>query len=450
MFTNDNTECSTKVTVISQNKFDKWLEKQPTFIRNWCLSNNFKGENNKILKIPYPDGRLKEVLIGEGLSQNLSGIADFSSKNKGNYYLFTKFADSKEIEIQKAWAWGGYKFNKSSPKNLLYVKNPEILKFLDHHTKFTNLSRDLINTPANKLNPKTFLSLIKRNKFFEKFIFTEYSQAEIKSKFPLTYAVGQSSTIKPEILHISSKKILKKDKPIVIIGKGVTFDTGGVNIKPGNSMRNMKKDMGGAAIAISLFLIANSFLKKSKIILIIPMAENSVSGSSMRPGDIYTSAAGKKVEISHTDAEGRLLLADAIELANNYNPSLIIDFATLTGAARIALGEDIPAYFSNDDDVAKKIETLNQKKIRAWRLPLYAPYKNKLNSQFANLCNASLDGMAGSITAALFIQDFIENKNTPWIHFDTYAWSSGSILKTHGGALQGLDIMIEYLNKYFS
>jgi len=450
MFTNDNTECSTKVTVISQNKFDKWLEKQPTFIRNWCLSNNFKGENSKILKIPYPDGRLKEVLIGEGISQDLSGVSDFSSKNKGNYYLFIKFADSKEIEIQKAWAWGGYKFNKSSPKNLIYVKNPETLRYLDHYLEFTNLSRDLINTPANELNPKSFLSLVKRNKFFEKFIFTDYSQAEIKSKFPLTYAVGQSSTIKPEILHISNKKISKKDKPIVIIGKGVTFDTGGVNIKPGNSMRNMKKDMGGAAIAISLFLMANSLLKKSKIILIIPMAENSVSGNSMRPGDIYSSSTGKKVEISHTDAEGRLLLADAMELANTYNPSLIIDFATLTGAARVALGEDIPAYFSNDEDVAKKIDTLNQKKIRAWRLPLYHPYKNKLNSQNANLCNASLDGMAGSITAALFIEDFIENKKTPWIHFDTYAWSSGSILKTQGAALQGLDIMIEYLNKYFS
>ena len=450
MFTNDNTECSTKVTVISQNKFDKWLKKQPTFIRNWCLSNNFKGENGKILKIPYLDGRLKEVLIGEGFNQNLSGVAQFSSKNKGNYYLFIKFADSEEIEIQKAWAWGGYKFNKSSQKNQLYVKNSETLRHLDNYTKFTNLSRDLINTPANELNPKSFLRLVKKNKFFEKFIFTDYSQAKVKSKFPLTYVVGQSSTIKPEILHISNKKILKKDNPIVIIGKGVTFDTGGVNIKPGNSMRNMKKDMGGAAIAISLFLMANSLLKKSKIILIIPMAENSVSGNSMRPGDIYTSSSGKKIEISHTDAEGRLLLADAIELANTYHPSLIIDFATLTGAARVALGEDIPAHFSNDEDIAKKIDTLNQKKIRTWRLPLYAPYKNKLNSQFANLCNASLDGMAGSITAALFIEDFIENKKTPWIHFDTYGWSSGSILKTQGAALQGLDIMIEYLNKYFS
>ena len=155
-------------------------------------------------------------------------------------------------------------------------------------------------------------------------------------------------------------------------------------------MRNMKKDMGGAAIAISLFLIANSFLKKSKIILIILLAENSVSGSSMRPGDIYTSAAGKKVEISHTDAEGRLLLADAIELANNYNPSLIIDFATLTGAARIALGEDIPAYFSNDDDVAKKIETLNQNKI-------VVEDRIKTSQDVIRKANADLNAISGAI-----------------------------------------------------
>ena len=170
MFTNDNTECSTKVTVISQNKFDKWLEKQPTFIRNWCLSNNFKGENGKILNIPYPDGRLKEVLIGEGLNQNLSGVANFSSKNIGNYYLFIKFADSKEIEIQKAWAWGGYKFNKSSPKNLLYVINPETLRYLVISDK---LSLSLIflllkSINVNVVRVPLFLLLIILKKAFSK------------------------------------------------------------------------------------------------------------------------------------------------------------------------------------------------------------------------------------------------------------------------------------------
>ncbi len=215
-------------------------------------------------------------------------------------------------------------------------------------------------------------------------------------------------------------------------------------------MRNMKKDMGGASIALSLFLLSSYLLKKSKIVLLIPIAENSISSKAMRPGDVYNSRSGKTVEISHTDAEGRLLLADAMELANELNPSIIIDFATLTGAARVALGEDLPAYFCNDEPTIKKIEMLNSRKLRCWRLPLYKKYKSKLQSKVADLCNASLDGMAGSITAALFIEEFILSPKTPWVHFDTYAWSSGSMISSKGAALQGLDIMSDFLNENFS
>ncbi len=450
MFTNDNTECSTKISIISQNKFNDWLAKQSLFIKNWCISNNFKGENSKILKIPYPDGRLKEVIIGEGLDKDLSGVSQFSLSNEGNYYIFSKFALSSDFDIQKAWSWGNYKFYSKSKKNLLYVKNKDDLKFLNLYTNIINFSRNLIDSPANEVNPSSFLKKTKNSNFFSSFIFNKYPLAEIKKIFPLTYAVGKSSNYQPQVIHISNKKILKTDKPLIIIGKGVTFDTGGVNIKPGNSMRNMKKDMGGSAIAVSLFLLANYLLKKTKIILIIPLAENSISSKAMRPGDIYSSYSGKKVEISHTDAEGRLLLADAIELANKYNPELIIDFATLTGAARVALGEDLPAYFTNNEDIANKIEKLNKNNVRCWRLPLFERYKNKLHSDVANICNASLDGMGGAITAALFLQDFLKPKDIPWIHVDTFAWSNGSILSTKGAALQGLDIMIDYLKNNYS
>ena len=450
MFTSDNTECSTRISIVSQNKFDMWVSKQPLFIKNWCLSNNFKGAIGEILKIPYSDGRLREVLLGEGLSSNLTAVSIFSSSNKGNYFLYTKFADSKDLEIQKAWAWGARKNEKKDPFNLLYVNDKQNLDYLNVYEQSINFSRELINSPANAINPETFLKKVRGSKLFSKFFFTNYTKKEISKRFPLTFAVGRSSNIAPKFIQVSNKKISKKDKPLIIIGKGVTFDTGGVNIKPGNSMRNMKKDMGGAAIAISLFLISSYLLKKTKIILLIPLAENSVSSNAMRPGDIYKSYGGKKVEISHTDAEGRLLLADAIELANELNPSMIIDFATLTGAARVALGEEIPAYFCNDEKIAKSIDTLNNKKLRCWRLPLYQDYKKKLKSEVANLCNASLDGMAGAITASLFIQDFLYPSNLPWIHFDTYAWSNGSILGTKGGALQGLDIMIEFIDKKFS
>jgi leucyl aminopeptidase len=211
-------------------------------------------------------------------------------------------------------------------------------------------------------------------------------------------------------------------------------------------MRNMKKDMGGSAIAISLFLLANYFLKKTKIVLIAPIAENAISSKSMRPGDVYSSVSGKSVEIAHTDAEGRLLLADAIEKASSYNPCMIIDFATLTGAARVALGEDLPAYFCNNETFAKKIENLNKEKLRCWRLPLYSPYLSKIKSQVADLSNASLDGMAGSITAALFLQEFLKSPKIPWFHFDTFAWSQDS----KGAALQGLDIMSDFLRKNFN
>ena len=450
MFTNDNTECSTKISIISQNKFDQWFIKQSIFNKNWCLSNNFKGEKGKILKIPYDDGRLKEVVIGEGKIADLSGISSFSSTNIGNYFSFLKYSDSSETDVQKAWIWGQHQLRHKTSQNSLYVKDKDKIKFLNHYSKATKLSLDLINMPANELNPLTFSNIVKNHKLFSKFYFKKYPNSQIKKLFPLTYAVGKSSNIHPEFLQVSNKKINNKDQPIVIIGKGVTFDTGGVNIKPGNSMRNMKKDMGGASIALSLFLLSSYLLKKSKIVLLIPIAENSISSKAMRPGDVYNSRSGKTVEISHTDAEGRLLLADAMELANELNPSIIIDFATLTGAARVALGEDLPAYFCNDEPTIKKIEMLNSRKLRCWRLPLYKNYKSKLQSKVADLCNASLDGMAGSITAALFIEEFILSPKTPWVHFDTYAWSSGSMISSKGAALQGLDIMSDFLNENFS
>ena len=446
MFTNDNTECSTKISVISQSKFDKWLLTQSSFTKNWALSNNFKAESGKILKIPYEDGRLKEVILGEGADKNLGAISAFSASNIGNYYISCKFAKSKESEIYKAWAWGNYNYQSKSKKNLLYVKEQKELEFLTFYSDCINFSRDLINSPANKLNPSTYYSKIKNNNLFKSFNFIDYTEKEINSNFPLTCAVGKSSSSKPKVIEITNRKLSKKDKPLVIIGKGVTFDTGGVNIKPGTSMRNMKKDMGGSAIAISLFLLANYFLKKTKIVLIAPIAENAISSKSMRPGDVYSSVSGKSVEIAHTDAEGRLLLADAIEKASSYNPCMIIDFATLTGAARVALGEDLPAYFCNNETFAKKIENLNKEKLRCWRLPLYSPYLFKIKSQVADLSNASLDGMAGSITAALFLQEFLKSPNIPWFHFDTFAWSQDS----KGAALQGLDIMSDFLRKNFN
>lgn len=450
MFTLDNTECSTKITVISSNQYEIWLKKQSQYIKNWCLSSNFKGQSKKIILVPYDDGKLQEVLIGEGHNSDLSGLSNFSKESKGNYYLDYKYSNSLEADLYIAWLWGNYRYKKNSknPKSLLYVKKES--DFIDYHNlnNATSFARDLINEPANTLTPESFKRQIFKNQQFKDCQLSYMKSSNLKKYYPLTHEVGKASINKPLAIEVSNTKIYKNDQPIIIIGKGVTFDTGGLNLKPGNSMRYMKKDMGGAAIAIALFLIIKNYLKKSKIKLIIPIAENSVSSNAMRPGDVLKSFNNKTIEITNTDAEGRLLLADALTRAELFNPKLIIDFATLTGAARAALGEDLPAYYTNSNEVAKKVEsTVYSKSI--WRMPLHDAYMQKMQSDVADIVNASSDGMAGSITAALFLKEFLPYKKVNWIHIDTYAWSS-SFLNTKGGNLQGLFSMVEFIKQNYN
>ncbi len=449
MFTLDNTECSTKITIISSNKFEVWFKNQPQYLKNWCLSSNFKGQSKRFLLVPYEDGRLKQVLIGEGGNMDLSSLSDFSIESKGNYFLECKYSNSEERDCFIAWLWGHYSYKKNlkARKSLLYVSNINDLNNFQIINKATSFARDLINEPPNLLTPIEFKKKIFKNQQFKDCKLSFIETEELKKLYPLTFEVGKASINLPLALEISNTKITKKDNPIVIIGKGITFDTGGLNLKPGNSMRYMKKDMGGAAIAIALFLIIKSFLIKSKVKLIIPLAENSVSSNAMRPGDILTAANNTTIEITNTDAEGRLLLADALTRTKDLNPKLIIDFATLTGAARSALGEDLPAYYTNNNQLAKKIDSSIYSHT-IWRMPLHSPYMNKMKSEVADIVNASSDGMAGSITAALFLKEFLPNKKIDWIHIDTYAWSS-SFLNTKGANLQGLFAMIEFIKKNY-
>ncbi len=450
MFTLNNTECSTKITIISSNKFDTWYKNQSQYLKNWCSSCNFKGQSQKTILVPYEDGRLNQILIGEGEDCNLSGLAAFSKESRGNYYLERKYADSKLNELYIAWLWGSYNYKKSSKisKSLLYIDNKaELIKYEVIH-KATSFARDLINEPANLLTPINFKKMVFKNEQFKNCHLSVIQSSELKKIYPLTFEVGKASDNSPLALEISNTKINKNDNPIVIIGKGVTFDTGGLNLKPGNSMRYMKKDMGGAAIAIALFLIIKTFLKNTKIKLIIPVAENSVSSNAMRPGDVLTAYNNKTIEITNTDAEGRLLLADALIRTKELSPKLIIDFATLTGSARAALGEDLPAYYTNNNQLAKKIDSTSYVNS-IWRMPLHSLYNNKMKSDVADIVNASSDGMAGSITAALFLQEFLPNKKIDWIHIDTYAWS-GNFLNTRGGNLQGLFAMMEFVKKNYN
>jgi leucyl aminopeptidase len=246
---------------------------------------------------------------------------------------------------------------------------------------------------------------------------------ELAKNFPLVYAVGAGSPRAPRLIDLTWGK--DSDPKITLVGKGVCFDTGGLDIKTDAGMLNMKKDMGGAATALALAHMIMSRGLKVRLRVIIPAVENSISGTSFRPRDIYKSRKGLTVEIGNTDAEGRLVLADALTLADEDNPALIADFATLTGAARVALGPEVPPFFTDDDALAAELSSAcAAENDPLWRLPLWRPYDQMLDSKVADLNNVSAGGQGGAITAALFLRRFVAAKS--WLHLDIFAWTASA------------------------
>jgi leucyl aminopeptidase len=283
------------------------------------------------------------------------------------------------------------------------------------------LVRDLINTPANDMGPAELEDAARA-------VATQH-HADIKAivgddllkeNFPLIHAVGRAAARPPRLIDLSWGEA---DHPrVTLVGKGVCFDSGGLDIKPETAMQNMKKDMGGAATALALAHMVMSRKLKVRLRVLIPAVENSISGGAFRPRDIYKSRKGITVEIGNTDAEGRLILADALTLADEDQPALIADFATLTGAARIALGPDVPAFFTDDDGLADRLVAhATAEADPLWRLPLWRPYDEMLESKVADINNIGSTGQAGAITAALFMRRFVTAKS--WVHFDLFAWT---------------------------
>jgi leucyl aminopeptidase len=286
------------------------------------------------------------------------------------------------------------------------------------------LVRDLVDTPASDLGPAELAKAVIDALGSQAEVRVTTGEALIDQNFPAVHAVGRAAAQAPRLIEAVWGDAAH---PVVaIIGKGITFDSGGLNIKPGGGMSLMKKDMGGAAHALALAKLVIQANLRVRLHLIIPAAENAIAGNAMRPGDIIGTRAGKTVEITNTDAEGRLVLCDAIALAAEKNPMLIIDFATLTGAARVALGPQLPALFANDDALASELVAAGaQVGDPVWRLPLWAPYHDMLKSSLADMVNSADGGFAGAITAALFLEKFVPT-GVPWAHFDTFAWNNAS------------------------
>jgi leucyl aminopeptidase len=375
----------------------------------------------------------------------LAKLAD--SLPEGTYRL----ADYDASEAMLGWMLGQYRYHEylSEPKltgpRVLLVKEPARIAMAALQAAATALVRDLVNRPAGDLGPNALEAEAKRIAKAHKAEVTVTAGEPLEAGYPLIHAVGKAAAREhaPRLIELEWGD--PRHPRIAIVGKGITFDTGGLDIKPSTGMRLMKKDMGGAAHALALAELIMAAHLPVRLHMLVAAAENSISGNAMRPGDIIKSRKGITVEIDNTDAEGRLVLADALTKAIEDKAELIIDFATLTGAARVALGPDLPAMFSNDDSVA--IGLLAASKAATdplWHMPLWAPYMEMLDSDIADTSNSG-GGFAGAVTAALFLQKFVPD-NVPWVHLDTFAWRPTSKPgRPKGGEALGLRAVFGYL-----
>ena len=327
-----------------------------------------------------------------------------------------------------AFALGAYRFTRyhKSEGRKIKLDLPQSLdrEDLERVVEAVTLVRDLVNTPANDMGPAD-LEEAARTLAAKHGAGARATVGDdlLRENFPLIHAVGRAAARQPRLIDLTWGDV--DDPRITLVGKGVCFDSGGLDIKPESSMLNMKKDMGGAATALALAHMIMSRKLRLRLRVLIPAVENSISGAAFRPRDIYTSRKGITVEIGNTDAEGRLILADALTLADEDNPELIFDFATLTGAARVALGPDVPPFFTDDDQLADKLMAhAAAENDPLWRLPLWRPYDEMLESKVADINNVGSGGQAGAITAALFMRRFVSAKS--WAHFDVFAWSPRS------------------------
>jgi leucyl aminopeptidase len=353
-----------------------------------------------------------------------------------------------------AWITAQYRFTrygkKAAPQALLVVPDGVDGEAVTRAAEAVALARDLINTPANDLGPAELEEAVRTlGRRHRAKVSSIVGEELIRAGLPMIHAVGMGSPREPRLIDLTWGRA--NDPRVTLVGKGVCFDTGGLDIKPDSAMLLMKKDMGGAAAAIGLAHMVMAARLPVRLRLLVPAVENAVSGTAFRPGDVFPTRKGLTVEIGNTDAEGRLILADALALADEEAPELLADFATLTGAARVALGPDLPPVYTHDDDLAADLVAAGLKVgDPVWRLPLWQPYATGLEGKVADLNNVASGGFAGSITAALFLDRFVE-KAKAWLHADIYAWvPSDKPGRPQGGELQAARALFEVLRARYT
>jgi leucyl aminopeptidase len=406
------------------------LSALPAPARAFARAAGFEPKAGRHLMVPGDGSALGCVLFGIETAD--ASVKDFfrpaqlvSLMPAGTYRFANAPHDGRLAAL--SFALGSYRFTryrKDEARDVrLVVPDGVDGDDLTRIAEAVGLARDLINTPSNDLGPQELEEAARSLAGEHRARFSVTLGAEIETSFPLIHAVGMGSPRSPRLIDFTWGE--ESDPKVTLVGKGVCFDTGGLDIKPDASMLNMKKDMGGAATALALAHMIMSRRLKVRLRVLIPAVENAISGASFRPRDVFRSRKGLTVEIGNTDAEGRLVLADALSLADEEKPALLVDFATLTGAARVALGPDLPAAFTDDDALADELLRSGlAEHDPVWRLPLWKPYEAMLDSKVADTNNVSTGGQGGAITAALFLRKFVSAPS--WLHLDVFAWTTSA------------------------
>jgi leucyl aminopeptidase len=420
--------------------------------RTWLRSAGFTGQPGKHGILPDKAGNLEKVFYG--LAETPGDPFEFARLARvlpeGNYRIDGDLPDKRGSVL--GWLLESYRFERyrkgSSPSPRLVcpadIDRAALLRAAGAHF----MVRDLVNTPSSDMGPDDLEAAARQVAARHHAKLRIVAGDRLRREFPMIHTVGQASSRRPRLIDFTwgPARALK----VTLVGKGVCFDTGGLDIKPASGMLTMKKDMGGAANVLGLARMIMEAKLKLRLRVLIPAVENSISGNAFRPGDVLTSRKGIRVEIGNTDAEGRLILGDALALADEESPDLLIDMATLTGAARVALGPDLPPFYTSDDDLAGALARHSTKaNDPLWRMPLWTPYYALIESSIAELNNAGESGFAGSLTAALFLKRFVERAKS-YVHFDIFAWTPAAKPgRPRGGEAQAIHALFGLIEERY-
>ncbi|GLQ53253.1 leucyl aminopeptidase family protein [Devosia nitrariae] len=420
---------------------------------SWAQANGFSGQRGRLLPLPGDNGAIAGYLFGLGEAADrpamVTGLAA-AALPEGRYRLDGAYGDPTHAAL--GFALGAYRFTryrKGTPAPELDLPDDADAGEVSRLREAAFIARDLINTPANDLGPdaleREVRALATRHGMEVR---VSAGEDLLTANLPMIHAVGHAAREAPRLVDMSWGRA--DDPKVTLVGKGVTFDTGGLDIKGAAGMLLMKKDMGGAANVLGLAHAIMDAGLRVRLRVLVPVVENAISATAFRPGDVLTSRKGLSVEIGNTDAEGRLILADALALADEESPELLLDMATLTGAARVALGPDLPPLYSSDETLARDLVAAGTAADDPlWHMPLWAPYASMLSSQIADINNAATGGFAGSVTAALFLNRFVANAGA-WAHLDIFGWApEARPARPVGGTDQGIRAVYGVLKKRY-